>query len=289
MFQSLSSFDYTVAVVKDSFLDGADFSLSTAEINRGADAGWNESRVNPPDDYTKIISDMRRDALSMPYLNKTVSECFDLYDDYFAPQGNVLIFVKNQTVQTPPEDSLLMYVSIIPRSDGWGKNMWALGNGTGAFVALSPPKPVTEWFLGPPHYEVSRCLVQPPALLATQCRFEYSPWIMWVVCSLNLIKALVMLFIWAFRRWQAKALVDEKKEVLYTLGDAISSFMRVPDEKTQNMCLATKHDFTTKRTWRNRLVKEPVSTSQEPREFKVESKRWMAAASLRRWIVLISM
>lgn len=266
-------------------MDGAVFNLTTAEINRGTDSGWNESRVNPVANYAEIISEMRRDAKSAPYLNQTLSQCFDIYDDYFAPQGNVLVFVKNQSVQTPADDSLLMYVSVVPRSDGWGKNMWALGNGTGAWTVKSPPKPVTEWYLGPPHYEVSHCLVQSPALLTTQCRFEYSPWIMWVVCCLNLVKALVMLFIWLLRKWQDDKREKLDEQVLYTLGDTIASFMRTPDEKTRNMCLATRYDFLNKRTWRSRFVKPP----QQPRAFQPKKMRWFSAASPRRWVVLMVM
>lgn len=198
------------------------------------------------------------------------------------------MFVKNQSVQIPADDSLLMYVSVIPRSDGWGKNMWALGNGIGKFTVVSPPKPVTEWYLGPQHYEVSRCLVQPPALPATKCRFEYSPWIMWVICGLNFIKALVMLCIWILRRWQADARRLPDKEVLYTLGDAIASFMRTPDETTRDMCLATRDDFLSKRTRRNRFVRQGPP-SQEPREFQPKPRRWMSAANLRRWMVLMVM
>jgi hypothetical protein len=77
---------------------------------------------------------MQREALTLPYENKTVADCFNLYDDYFAPQGNVLIFVKNESVQHPTEDSLLMYVSIMSRIDDWAKNTWAIENGTQSLV-----------------------------------------------------------------------------------------------------------------------------------------------------------
>jgi hypothetical protein len=79
---------------------------------------------------------------------------------------------------------------------------------------------------------------------------------MWVVCCLNLVKALVMLFIWLLRKWQDKKRVKLDEQVLYTFGDAIASFMRTPEEKTRNICLATRYDFLNKRTWCNRWVKE---------------------------------
>jgi hypothetical protein len=174
VFQSLSSHNYTVAVVKGSFLKNNSWSLETAESNRIGDNGWDEARVNPSDfNFEQIIESMQQDAHAYEELN--ISACFDLYDDYFNPQGNAIVQVKNESLKSPPDDSLLMYVSIVPRSDDWSKNMWALGNGTGEFAALPPPKPVTKWFLGPPHYEVSHCLVQPPGGLGANCRCEYSP------------------------------------------------------------------------------------------------------------------
>ncbi|KEY73995.1 hypothetical protein S7711_02589 [Stachybotrys chartarum IBT 7711] len=296
VFQSLSSHNYTVAVVKDSFITGSSWSLATAEANRAGDNGWDEARVNPPEwNHTQIIQGMQDNAARYQRLN--VSACFDLYDDYWIPQGNALVLVRNESLQTDPNDSLLMYVSIIPRSDDWGKNMWALGNGTGEFKAQSPQSPITTWYLGPKRYEVSSCLVQPPEQLETQCRFEYSPPIMFTICMMNFVKAAIMLFIWTRRRREDRQ-SDPKKQTLYTLGDAIGSFMRAPDDKTIGMCLATKADFRTKRTWYGRRIEESTvqeSTEQESTEqlpparvFKEEVKTWKSAASVRQWVIFLS-
>ncbi|KAF4919075.1 putative transporter [Colletotrichum viniferum] len=293
VFQSLSSHNYTVAVIKDSFLANSTWSLTTAEANRAGDWGWNDTRVNPTNlDYEQIIRGMQQNATSYQEMN--VSDCFALYDDYWQPQGNVLVLVKNQSVQTPPDDSLLMYVSIVPRSDDWGKNMWALGNGTGRFIAQSPPKPVTVWLLGPKHYEVARCLVQPPTELHTKCRFEYSPPIMFTICIMNFIKAFIMICIWYLRKWQDQKQHRKAKEVLYTLGDAIASFMRDPCEQTKDLGLSTKSDFLTTRKWKDRLIKQtPVilkeNTNREAKEFSPTAKQWRSAASLKRWVILLCM
>ncbi|OHE92057.1 hypothetical protein CORC01_12638 [Colletotrichum orchidophilum] len=261
------------------------------ESNRAGDWGWDDTRVNPSNlDYEDVIREIQRNAST--YEERNISACFDLYDNYFNPQGNVIVLVKNESLQNPPEDSLLMYVSIVPRLDDWAKNMWALGNGTGRFVALSPTKPVTKWFLGPPHYEVSRCVVQPPEGLSANCRFEYSPPIMFTICIMNLIKAAIMLSIWALRRWQNSKKQNQAKEVLYTLGDAIASFMREPCEQTVDMGLTTKYDFLTTRTLKNRFVRSPPAILQEkpqPRGFEGKAKQWRSSASLRRWVVMLAM
>lgn len=289
VFQSLTSFDYTVAVVKDSFVNGSTWDLATAEENRSGDPGWDESRVNPPDNYTRIIQDMQAGAINGSYIFKNLSDCFDIYDDYFAPQANVLVFVKNDSIQDPPTDSLLLYVGIIPRSDDWGKNMWALENGTSRFILKSPAKPVTKWFIGKPHYEVDHCLVQQPPITNKVCRFEYSPWIMYIVCTFNLVKALIMSSTWILRKWQASERRASDKQILYTLGDAIASFMAVPDKETIGLCLATKDNFVRRRRWRQKLTKKPMEEAKKDvkRTWTNTKMRWMSAASLQRWVVLL--
>jgi hypothetical protein len=307
VFPSLGSSDYTVEVVNDAFLNGGNWSLAAAESRRQGAPGWVNSGVNPTYlNYSEIIENMQQtvqlyeDAISQlnrnaSYSNSTaesyaamnVSTCFDYYNSYWTEQGNALILVKNESVQAQVNDSLLIYTSIIPRSDDWPKNLWALENGTDTYLATQPPGSVNTWYVGPPYYEVDHCLVQVPADGVIQCRFEYSPQIMVTICVLNFSKTVVMICIWAMRKWQSEKQRDPQKVVLYTLGDAISSFMRDPEETTRNMCLATRDDFRSRRTLKNRLVKEDPAPSQEPREWKNVPRSWMSAASVRRWITLI--
>jgi hypothetical protein len=149
------------------------------------------------------------------------------------------------------------------------------------------PARSTHGILDCPFYEVDHCLVQVPAYNEIQCRFEYSPQIMVTTCILTFSKTVVMICIWAMRKWQSKKQRGPQKVVLYTLGDVIASFMRDPDETTKNMCLATRDDFRSRRTLKNRLIREDSNPSQVPREWKYVARSWMAAASVRRWMILI--
>ncbi|KAI0186899.1 hypothetical protein EV127DRAFT_410850 [Xylaria flabelliformis] len=308
MATSLTSNDYTIAVAKNSFLSGASWNLSTAEQNRYSDPGWNDYRVNPQQDYQAIISGIQNNASRGLYEMKNVTDCYAFYDDYWAVQGNAVILVKNETVQLDHDNSLLLYVSVIPRWDNWAKNMWAASNGTKDFVAFSPPSPVTSWFLGPPRYEVSYCLVQvqPPEATKDRCRLQYSTHVLYTVVALTLIKALVMFFVWGSRKtderrrnarkeeWGAETNSEEhitapKETPLSTLGDAIASFMREPDQTTKNMCLATKHDIVNglKRSSPNRKGKREPNPNPHPRMWEMGKFRWMAAATRKQWSYLI--
>lgn len=227
---------------------------------------------------------MQKAAATERYIVKNVSQCFDLYNHFFAPQGNVLVYIKNDSVQIPPTDSLLLYAGIIPRHDSWLKNLWALANGTGEWTSNSPENPVEAWFVGEARYEIDHCMVQQPALATSVCRFEYSPWIMWIVCSFNFVKFCVMFSVWYKRRSQAKARKRWREQVIYTLGDAIASFMRHPEPKTKDMCLATRDDLKT-----GRKVPPTTQSNPIPRPWTNKPKRWGQAASRLRWTVLLAM
>lgn len=285
VFQSLSSSSYAVAVVKDSFLRGSPWDLTAADLRAAGDPAWDESRVSPDYiDYPRVIQDLQQTAATYRRLN--VSSCFDVYNDYWKPQGNAIILVANETVQSPPDDSLLMYAYIVPRWDDWGKNMWALGNGTRRFVAQYSSHAVTKWYLGPQSYQVAGCLVQDPDGIRPTCRFQYSPPIMITICIMNLVKVGVMLWSWRTRNCKGPNTGDHQP--LYTLGDAIASFMRRPDDTTAGMCLATKDDFLRRRPDKWKPWKS-VAPSPEtgPRVYRKQSRLWMEAASLRRWTILL--
>ena len=253
---------------------------------------------------------MQEAAGNGTYRELSVPDCFALYDDYFAPQGNAVILVQNQSAQSPGNGSLLLHVGIVPRSDNWAKNMWAIANGTGGFRAFGPPEPVTTWFLGPPRYQVARCLVETPSHENNRCRFEYSPIILATVCSLNLVKVGLLFYTcashWNPRWWRAirRSLrfterpgsggddddEDGKKhQPLSTLGDAIASFMRTPDGTTKGMCLASSDDFVPHGPLRDREPGYHALDHVGPRPFKLQHRSWMHAVSLWRRIFTLSL
>ncbi|KAI8946798.1 hypothetical protein F4801DRAFT_596060 [Xylaria longipes] len=305
VFQSLASNDYSVAVVKNSFLSGASWDLSTAERNRQGDPGWDEKDVKPPDqDYQSIIEAMQKDVANGLYETKNISDCYALYEDYWAvQQGNVVVVVKNETGTKGDNDSLLLYTFVVPRYDNYAKNLWAASNGTAHHVSFSPsPPPITTLFLGPPHYEASYCLVQFVHASTNRCRLQYSTHILYAVCTLNFLKLLALLYVWMTRKKAEKrrrtrseewgAVVEEehtlarKETILSTLGDAIASFVQEPDETTNNMCLATKYDFQ-KRTSLKGQKEEKSSLSTHPRAWRMSQRRWMSAATWPQWACLI--
>ncbi|KAI0144643.1 hypothetical protein GGR57DRAFT_481571 [Xylariaceae sp. FL1272] len=295
VFQSLASNDYSVAVVKDSFLTGASWNLSTAQRNGEGNIGWDEWKVTAPDeDYETIISDMQEDVMKGRYERKNLSDCYALYDDYWnLQQGNVVVLIKNETLRTGDDDTLLLYTFVAPRYDNYAKNLWAATNGTNETVAFSPDPPVTKVYLGPPYFEASHCFVQPARPSTDKCRLEYSTHILYTVVVLNFIKLIAILSVWTSRRIagrRLKARTEErgagenargpiaarKEVVLSTLGDAIESFMRDPDEATRGMCLLDKYDAVKK-----------LDGEIRPRQWKLSPKRWFSSVTWKQWFSLI--
>ncbi|KAH7420103.1 hypothetical protein BKA64DRAFT_652375 [Cadophora sp. MPI-SDFR-AT-0126] len=307
VFTSLASNDYTVTVVNSYFLNStsSSWNLDTAASRGLGDPGysWVTARHRgfpgwqiPILSAQDVISEMQHNATIGSYTRSSVSSCFKLYNDYWSPLGNVVIVTKNDT-RSPEQqvnDSLLIYASIIPRNDNYAKNQWAVGYGPQSsslnnfYSSNLPSGEVVKWYLSPRYYEVDYCYIQPPATAGDRCRFEYSPQIMITVCILNLLKTGIMIVVWWTRKYQWAAWEENEKQVLYTLGDAIQSFLQTPELKTADMCLATKDDFTMRRTFKTKRTKAELILWKDPRQWQERKPFWGAAASSRRWAFLLS-
>ncbi|KXX81510.1 hypothetical protein MMYC01_202482 [Madurella mycetomatis] len=114
-------------------------------------------------------------------------------------------------------------------------------------------------------YPVKECYSLPTA---ERCKLLFSPTLCWLVTILNLLKALLMLV----------AALRFDTEPLLTVGDAVASFMRFPDESTRGLCLTSKNDITESvGNWRGscRLLSE----FKRVRKFGI--------ASVGRWVICV--
>ncbi len=122
VFTSLASNDYTVAVVNKSFLSGGKWNLTAAGqrglgdpglswvINNSSAYGW---RI-PVMTAEETVQAMQVNGSAGLYTMTNISQCFQIYNDYWAALGNVIIIVSNQSVQGQVDDTLLIYAT--PRS-----------------------------------------------------------------------------------------------------------------------------------------------------------------------------
>ena len=88
-----------------------------------------------------------------------------------------------------------------------------------------------------------------------------------VVIGCNLVKACCMVM----------AVVRSREPTLVTLGDAVDSFLRIPDQTTIGMCFADRQYIG--REWKHQRRARPVQWNQKG------AQRWRTSASRKRWII----
>ena len=111
--------------------------------------------------------------------------------------------------------------------------------------------------------EISGCKSE---RVAEKCKVQFSLGIMIAVICCNLVKACCMVM----------AVVRSREPTLVTLGDAIDSFLRIPDPTTMGICFADRRFI--KREWKN-------GSRAGPRQWKRKGiQRWWTSVSKTRWI-----
>ncbi|KAB8224802.1 hypothetical protein BDV33DRAFT_187817 [Aspergillus novoparasiticus] len=113
-----------------------------------------------------------------------------------------------------------------------------------------------NWTVG--GYKPDYCLVEEPT---PHCKLQYSLYLVVIVIAFNLVKAIVLCYV-AF---------SPKESPLLTAGDAVSSFLRAPDQFSRGMCLLSMES-----------VRQPAKYSRTM-TFDTNLRRWRSAMSRRRW------
>ena len=213
------------------------------------------------------------------YEDLTPSECIKLYNTaYMFNHRNVFVITK-QSSNTKHNNTLLdmIYIgglSASPRS--WLCSYHLAGDIEtyleGGFPC-NPRELTTNVTSGLPWWvklttgevvEISGCKSE---RTAEKCKVQFSLEIMIVVVCCNFVKAFCMV----------TAVVRSREPTLVTLGDAIDSFLRSPDQSTIGMCFADRRfiDREWRRGWRT-----------QPRQWKKNGvQRWWTSVSKTRWII----
>ena len=100
-----------------------------------------------------------------------------------------------------------------------------------------------------------------------KCKVQFSLEIMIVVICCNFVKACCMIM----------AVIRAREPTIVTLGDAVGSFLRIPDQTTIGMCFADRQFI--EKEWSRGCRTEPRQWKQK------EVKRWWNSISKTRWII----
>ena len=279
VYTSLAANDFFAAVVgKDHFKPGA--YSNTTEVYyfpselRNATTGkeyGDPGYQTDSHDIEKFISMLEGYNGSAPgYEDLPPSECIRLYSTDFLSDRRNLFLITNYTSNGTYDNTFL---------DTW----WYIHSGmlsTASWTCLYPPgfhkcntnKLASRVASGIPWLvqirtgevvEIRGCKSE---RVAGKCKVQFSLGIMITVICCNLVKACCMVM----------AVVRSREPALVTLGDAIDSFLRIPDPTTMGICFADRRFI--KREWRH-------GSRAGPRQWKRKGiQKWWTSVSKTRWI-----
>ncbi|KAF2737403.1 hypothetical protein EJ04DRAFT_574588 [Polyplosphaeria fusca] len=232
VFASLSTFDYRVFSVSESFLNSSEC--------------VNCDHIDISEDARRIIHELHQLArVDGGLQNLTNIECINAYaqmiqstrlhvllvasDDKYPGRDNNRNYNNSDVYQSDSFDAADAFDSnTAPDTYEWICNDLDMSNTDTCTQRIGDVRNNPEaWTAN--GYPVQYCLSQPAKQV---CKLQFSPPIAILVTILNFVKAIII-FYTAFR---------VKESPLMTMGDAVASFMDSQDPTTKDMCLLTMGD-----------------------------------------------
>ena len=280
VYTSLAANDFIVTFVASNHFDPGAYSNTTEvpfrirEMLRNATTGKTYGDIGYQTDshdiqlFTSILEG--HNASAPRYEGLTPSQCVNFYNTQFLSTHRNLFLITNHTSTATFNNTLLKFFIVggkyasptfwmcsnsMPHSHGCdtGKLSSMVANGHPWLVTLDTGEEV----------EISGCKSE---ITNENCKVQFSLGIMIAVIFCNLVKACAMIM----------TVVRSQEPTLATVGDAIDSFLRIPDPTTRGICFADRQfiDREWRRGWRT-----------GPREWKQRGvQRWWTSVSKTRWI-----
>lgn len=285
MYTSLAANDFVVAVVTNNhFEPGAYSNMSevfagyyTKSVQEMLTAEFELQYLYP--NFRLFSSILERfNATTSSYQDLTPSECTKIYNtDYVANHRNLFLITKHSS-NTTHKNTLLDMSNV--RSEGVSPSSWMCAYHLGAgfriyketSVMCNPSDLTSNVASGLPwliklgrgeEVEISGCKSE---ITKERCKVQFSLGIMIVVICCNLVKAGCMV----------TTVARSREPTLVTLGDAIDSFLRIPDPTTVGICFADQEFI--KRVWRHGWKARPRQWKQK------QMQRWWTSVGETRWI-----
>lgn len=260
--------------VSEGFVDTTTESFERNDITRA-------SQIN-------VINRMFNSAKAGNLERLSKSDCVNAYaQNYQSARGSVLLVISN-TTQGYTDKAVADYETQVapvisldasnPDPFSWICEQYHTNGASCGNWVSKVQSQIDDWqpFRKPVEYCMSERIDQ-------HCRLEYSAPLMLVVVLIGLLKTATMLYI-AFRIRDVPML---------TIGDAVSSFLAVPDAKTKGMCLLDKSlkHFEPSVSYTQRTESGEYSSmgwTAPPKYFHHRRRRHFTAASGRRWFAFLA-
>ncbi|KIW60409.1 hypothetical protein PV05_00625 [Exophiala xenobiotica] len=262
-YSALATNNYSVLYASESFVDGASYNTTKFP---------NTEQLN--------ITDIQTRAKSFQVLNN--EDCIHSYaKDFVEDRSNVIVVVKD-----PPTDEGSLFETadnefpevITPEYDAfaWICDNPNVANETGACCkneyGIVPCRKITPklldmadtWSTG--GFQVDHCLSE---RVQSQCHLHFSLDLIAVVLAFNILKVIGIGYV-AFNLGETP---------LVNVGDAIQSFLRIPDHTTEGMCLASHASVVAS----SKIGYLAMPTRYDPKQY-----RYYHAATWGQWTFLMS-
>ncbi|PUU77981.1 hypothetical protein B9Z19DRAFT_1127461 [Tuber borchii] len=283
VYTSLSANDFLVSVVtKDHFELGAYSNLDKAGLRTAWPVGNTGHNYPTGEEYLdshdfRLFRSMLQgnSSSTVRYEDLSPFEYINLYNtDLVSSHRNLFLMTSPSSNTTKNNTVLDIEIEIVEGGDKSPGN-WMCNyrgrNTTQPFLSNSsectPSKLFRHVKSGLPwrvkleragEVEISRCKCE---RTAEKCKVQFSLGIMIVVICCNLVKACGMIM----------TVARSQEPTLVTLGDAVGSFLSVPDPTTMGICFADRQFI--KREWRR-------GWRTEPRQWKQKgAQRWWTSVS----------
>lgn len=264
-FSAIATNNYSVLYAADDFIQGA---------------AYNQDQF--PDTEECNVTDIQARAQN-DFVILNNEDCIHAYSkDFVEDRRNVIVVVKD-----PPADQGSLFkiaanefparITSEYNPFSWICDNPNVVNETGAccenqwgFVPCSKITPklvdiADQWETG--GFEVDHCLSEP---VESQCHLHFSIILMSVVLVFNIIKVIAIGFV-AFHLGEAP---------LVTAGDALQSFLRVPDRTTEGMCLSSHESV---------VASSKLGYSVMPMRYDPAQHRFYESATWRQWVFLLGL
>ncbi|CUS09940.1 unnamed protein product, partial [Tuber aestivum] len=280
VYTTLAANDFVVTAVTNNHFEQPTYSNATEslpEVHWEAYnfTGWSRENENARvvQLYNRVLKGYKTNA--QRYEDLTPAECTKLYNtDFMSSHRNLYLITKDSSNSTHNNTLLGMAkveAGAISPSDWMCYSYIIFIGDFSAQRTCNANNIASEVAKGMPwrvhvvrgEVEISGCRSEK---IPEKCKVKFSLGIMIAVICCNLIKACSMIM----------AVTRSREPTLVTLGDALESFLRTPDQETMGMCFADQ--TFVKRKWRSGL-------SIMPEQWKVKGvQRWWTSVSQTRWV-----
>ena len=285
MYTSLAANDFEVVIVTKGYFQRGDFSnMTEAQVKNnitGEKPG--DNGYQPGLNGNLLFESMLKgyNPSRERYEDLTPANCTKLYNtDFVSSWGNLFLISKNSS-SSRDSKGILSHDTVYSSSPSSSHWMCAFNKSDEVQVRedrvpiCNPNKLVADVASGHPWLvttsygeavEISGCLSEKRQ---ENCKVQFLLEIMIVVICCNLVKACCM----------SMAVVRSREPTLVTLGDAVDSFLRIPDSTTVGMCFADRQFIVWEWKYGRRI--RPGDSEQWKQK---GVKRWWTCVSKTRWI-----